>query len=177
MPEGEKSSKIKDFKRTVSDVAEIIHQVRISGVQESFGNFQYTTNTVKEIIEDLKTPEMAKNIENFRLISENINEAATKIQNSIIRLEETGVIHETTGLIKSVKNTLDLFGNDDQSSTKGQELHEMSTSIKEMFKSIRSLMDELRITVAYSKKSGIIHHMEETVKDASSIRSDLTTYS
>ena len=173
MPEGEKSSKIKDIKKTVSDVAEIIHQIRISSVQESFGNIRYTTNTVKGIIEDLRTPEMVKNIENFRLISENMNEAATKMQDTIKKLEETGIINEATGLIRAVKSTMDLFGNYDQSSIKGQELREMSTSIKEMFKSVRSLLDELRITVAYSRRSGTIHSIEETVKEVSSIRSDL----
>ena len=149
---GEKS-KIKEFKETVSDVAEIIHQIRAAGVQESFGNIRDTTNVVKEIISELRTPEMIKNIENFRVISENINEAASKMQDAVKQLEETGVINEATGLIKSVKGTIDSFGNSDQGSINGKDLHEMSVSIKEMFKSVRSLVDELRITVAYSKKS------------------------
>lgn len=177
MPEREKSSKIKDIKKTVSDVAEIIHQIRMASVKESFGNIRDTINMGKEIIEDLKTPEMVKNIENFRLISENMNEAATKMQNAIKRIEETGVINEATGLIKSVKSTIDLIGNDDQGFIKGQDLREMSTSIKEMLRSVRSLLDELRITVAFSRKSGIIHSVAETIEEASSIRSDLTTYS
>lgn len=149
---GEKS-KIKEFKKTVSDVAEIIHQIRAAGVQESFGNIRDMTNVVKEIMSDLRTPEMVKNIENFRVISENINEAASKMQDTVKQLEETGVINEARGLIKSVKGTIDSFGNGDQGSINGKDLHEMSVSIKEMFKSVRSLVDELRITVAYSKKS------------------------
>lgn len=169
MQEGEKNSKIKEIKKFVSDVAEITHQIRIVGVQESFSNIVDTIEIAKGIIEDLKTPEMVKNIENFRLISENMNEASTKIQNAVKRLEETGVINEATGLIKSVKSTMDSFGNSDQGSINGQDLREMTTSIKEMFKSLRSLVDELRITVAYSKKSGIIHSIEETVKEASDI--------
>lgn len=173
---GEKSGKIKEFKKTVSDLAEIIHQIRIAGVKESFGNIRDTTSVTKEIIEDLRTPEMVKNIENFRVISVNINEAATKMDNTVKRLEETGVINQATGLIKSVKSTIDLFGNDGTgSSINGHDLHEMSVSLKEMFKSVRSLVDELRITIAYSKKSGTIHSIEETIKEASSIRSDLTT--
>jgi len=109
------------------------------------------------------------------VISENINEAATKMENTVKRLEETGVIHEVTDLIKSVKSTIDLFGNDGTSSSINvHDLHEMSVSIKEMFKSVRSLVDELRITVAYSKKSGTIHSIEETIKKHSAIHSDLT---
>jgi Ni,Fe-hydrogenase III large subunit len=177
MPEGQKTSKIKEIKKTVSDVAEIIHQIRIAGVQESFGNIMDTSRTIKEIVEDLKTPEMVKNIENFRLISENLNEVSTKMQNSIKRLEETGLINEATGLIKSVKSTVDSFGNSNQGSTNGHDLHEMIVSIKEMFKSIRSLVDELRITVAYSKKSGAILSIDETIKEVSSMRSDLKSFS
>lgn len=177
MPEGQKTSKIKEIKKTVSDVAEILHQIRIAGVQESFSNLMNTTKIAKEIIEDLRTPEMVKNIENFRLISENINETSAKIQNAVNRLEETGVIDEATGLIKSVKSSLDTFFTSDQGSVNGQDLREMTTSIKEMFKSMRSLVDELRITVAYSKKSGTIHNLEEAVKEVSSIHSDPTSYS
>jgi hypothetical protein len=128
-----------------------------------------TAKIVKEIIEALKTPEMVKNIENFRLISENMNQSTTKMQDTLKQLEETGVINEAKGLIKSVKNTMDSFGGSAQGSINGQDLREVSTAIKEMLKSIRSLVDELRITVAYSKKSGTIHSIEETFKEASDI--------
>jgi hypothetical protein len=167
MTEGEKTSKIKDIKETVSLAAEIMRQIRTPDVQESFGKIMDATKITKEIIEDLKTPEMVKNIENFRLISENINEVSTKMQNALEKLEETGVINEARGLIKSAKSTMDLFDSSGKGSANGQDLSEMSTAIKEMFKSIRSLVDELRITVAYSKKSGTIRSMEETVKEAS----------
>jgi uncharacterized protein YjgD (DUF1641 family) len=141
MADGEKTSKLKEIKETVSGAVEIMHQIRSPGVQESFGNIMDTAKIVKEIIEGLKTPEMVKNIENVRLISENMNEVTTKMQNTLKHLEETGVITEARGLVKSTKNTMDSF------SGSGQDLHEISTSIKEMFKSIRALVDELRITV------------------------------
>ena len=169
MTEGEKTSKIKDIKETVSLVAEIMCQIRTPYVQGSFGKIMDAAKITKEIIEDLKTPEMVKNIENFRLISENINEVSTKMQNTLEQLEETGVINEAKGLIKSAKSTMDLFDGSGKSSINGQDLPEMSTAIKEMFKSIRSLVDELRITVAYSKKSGTIHSIEETFNEASDI--------
>ncbi len=140
MTDGEKTSKLKEIKETVSGAVEIMHQIRSPGVQESFGNIMDTAKIVKEIIEILKTPEMVKNIENFCLISENMNEVTTKMQNTLKHLEETGVMTEAKGLIKSAKSTMDSFSCSDQ------DLHEMST-IKEMFKSIRSLADELRMTV------------------------------
>jgi len=137
----EKTSKLKEIKETVSGAVEIIHQIRSPGVQESFVNIKDTAKIVKEIIEGLKTPEMVKNIENVRLISDNMNEVSTKMQNAIKHLEETGIVTEAKGLIKSVKYTTDSFRDS------GQELHEISISIKEVFKSVRILVDELRVTV------------------------------
>ena len=93
----------------------------------------------KEIIEALKTPEMVKNIENFRLISGNIQEASTKVQSTLKHLEETGIVDEAKGLIRSAKGTANSFGNC------CQDLHEISNAIKEMFKSVRALVDELRV--------------------------------
>src|SRR5438445_3021373 len=145
----EKISKLKQIKETVSGVTEILSQIRTPEVQNSIGNIMDTSSIVKEIIEALKTPEMVKNIENFRLISENMSQASTKMQDALKQLEETGVINDTKGLIKSAKDMMDLFGS--QGAIKGQDLHEMSTAIKEMFKSVRALVDELRITIAYSK--------------------------
>jgi len=142
MTDGEKTSKLKEIREIFSGAVEIIHQIRSPGLQESFRNIMGSAKTVKEIIEVLKTPEIVRNIENFRLASENMNEVATKIQNTLKHLEETGVIDEAKGLIKSAKSTMYSF------SDNSQDLHEMSTSTKELFKSISSLVDELRITVA-----------------------------
>ena len=142
MAEGEKPSKLKEIKETVSGAVEIMQQIRAPGVQESFGNIMDTAKIVKEIIEDLKTPEMVKNIENVRLISENMNAVFARIQNTVKHLEETGVITDARELAISTKNTMDSFR------YSGQDLHEISTSIKEMFKSVRVLVDEFRVTVA-----------------------------
>jgi|SRR5438309_4031619 len=147
MAQGERISKLKGIKDTVSGAVEIMHQIRSFGVQESFGNIIYTAKIAKEIIEILKTPEMVKNIENFRLISENMNEASTKMQNTLKQLEDTGIINETKGLIKSAKGTMDSFGD------RSRDLHEISTAIKEMIMSISGLVEELKLTVIDSKKS------------------------
>ncbi|TLX81506.1 MAG: hypothetical protein E6L00_06230 [Thaumarchaeota archaeon] len=170
MTQGEKTSKLKEIKETVSGAIEIMRQIRSPGVQESFGNIIDTAKITKEIIESLKTPEMVKNIENFRLISENMNEASTKMQDALKQLEETGLINETKWLIRSAKGTMDSFGES------GQDLREISTVIKEMIKSVRGLVDELKITVIDSKKSGAIHSIEQTVKDASDIYKTIFRY-
>src|SRR6267143_4765922 len=109
MTDGEKTSKLREIKETVSCAVEIMHQIRSPGVQESLGNIMGTAKIVKEIIEVLKTPEMVKNIENCRLISENMNEVTTKMQNTLRHLEETGVMNEAKVLIRSARNTMDSF--------------------------------------------------------------------
>ena len=159
----ERTGKIKDIKETVSGAVELMNQLRKPGVQESFGKIMDAAMVAKEIIKDLTTPEMVKNIENFRLISENMNQASTKMQDTIKHLEETGIISEAKGLIKSAK------GMTDSLCENNQELPQMSTAIKEMINSMRDLADELKMTVIDSKKSGAVQSIKETIKDASEI--------
>ncbi len=134
----EKTSKIREIKETFSSAAEVIRRLGASGMPESFGKIMSTALIAKEIMEILRTPEMVKNIENFRVISDNINDASTKVQETIKHLEETGVINEVQGLVKSTKTTMDSFG------STGQDLHEVSMSVKEVMTSIRTLVNELR---------------------------------
>ncbi len=159
----EKTGKIKDIKETVSGAVELMNQLRKPGVQESFSKIMDTAMVAKEIIKDLKTPEMVKNIENFRLISENMNQASTRMQDTIKQLEESGVISEVKGLMKSTKSTMDSFGES------SQDMPQMSTVIKEMINSVRDLVDELKMTVIDSKNSGAVHSIKETIQDASEV--------
>src|SRR5712692_6656693 len=131
----EKASKLKEIKETISGAVEIMSQIRAPGVQESFGKVMDTAMITKEIIETLKTPEMVKNIENFRLISENMNQAATKMQDSLKQIQDTGVMNEAKGLIKSAKSTMGWFGDSSQG------LGEMGVAIKGIFDSIRAAQD------------------------------------
>ena len=132
----EKTSKIKDIKETISCAGQIIRQIRDPQGLESFNKIVEIGVTAKEIIDSLKSPQMVQNIENFRLISENINESATKIQNVITQLEETGIIRATNELVQSTKNTVDSIGT-------SQEFHEIGITIKGIFKSIRIIAGEL----------------------------------
>jgi len=138
MVQEEKTSKVKEIKETVLCAVEIIRQIKTPGVLESFGKIMDTGIMAKEIIDALKTPEMVKNIENFRVISENINEASTKMQNTLKQLEETGIINETKGLVQSAKSTVDSFSTN-------RDLHEMGVTLKEIFKSVKALVDGCHI--------------------------------
>ena len=166
----EKTGKIKDIKETVSGAVELMQQLGKPGMQESFGKIMDAAMVAKEIIKDLKTPEMIRNIENFRLISENMNQATTRMQDTVKHLEDTGVINEAKGLIKSAKGVMDSFGES------GQDLPQVGIAIKEMINSVRDLVDELKMTVIDSKNSGNIHSIKETISDASEIYKTAASY-
>ena len=165
--EERKTSKLHEIKETASDAVEIIRQIGTPGVQESLNKVKETATSVNDIIQSLKTPEMVKNIENFRLISENMNEASTKMQSTMQQLHKTGVIDESADLIKSAKGKINSFGEGD--SINGQDLREVSIATKEMFVSLKDLMMELKVTVASSTSSGTIRNVKETIDEASDI--------
>lgn len=167
--EERKTSKIHDIKQTASNAVEIMRQIGTPGVQDSLNKVKETATIVNEIIQGLKTPEIVKNIENLRLISENMNEASTKMQNTMQQLRETGVIDEATDLIKSTKGKINSFDDGGEGSMNGQDLRDVSTATKEMLVSIKDLMIELKVTVASSKKSETIRNVKETIKEASDI--------
>ncbi len=167
--EERKTSKIHDIKQTASNAVEIMRQIGTPGVQDSLNKVKETATIVNEIIQGLKTPEIVKNIENLRLISENMNEASTKMQNTMQQLRETGVIDEATDLIKSTKGKINSFDDGGEGSINGQDLRDVSTATKEMLVSIKDLMIELKVTVASSKKSETIRNVKETIKEASDI--------
>ena len=166
----EKTGKLKDIKETVSGAVELMQHLRDPVMQESFSKIMDAAMIAKEIIKDLKTPEMVRNIENFRLILENMNQASTRMQDTIKQLEETGVINETKVLIKSAKGIMCSIGEN------GQDLPQMGTAIKEMINSVRGLVDELKITVIDSKNSGAVDSIKETISDASEIYKAAVTY-
>jgi len=167
--EERKTSKIHDIKQTASNAVEIMRQIGTPGVQDSLSKVKETATIVNEIIQGLKTPEIVKNIENLRLISENMNEASTKMQNTLQQLRETGVIDEAAELIKSTKGKIDSFDDGGEGSINGQDLRDVSTATKEMLVSIKDLMIELKVTVASSKKSETIRNVKETIKEASDL--------
>lgn len=144
----EKPSKLKEIKESVSGAVEIIRQIRAPEMRESFDKILDTSSIVKEIIDGLKAPEMVKNIENFRLISENFNEASSKMQNTVKHLEEVGVIDEAARLVKSARGAMEFV------SETGKDFHEISSSIKEIFYSIRTAQSKIQtVSEKYNKTS------------------------
>ena len=165
-----KSSKLREIKDTVSDAAEIMQQIGNPGVLESLNKVKDTAKAVNEIIRGLSTSEMVKNIENFRLISENMNETSAKMENTVTQLCETGFMYETSELVKSAKEKINSFSiDDDPNNINGQDLRDVSIASKEMMLSIKDLVNEISLTMAYSKKSATINNVKDTIKEVSDV--------
>ena len=164
-----KASKLRDIMGATSDAAEIMRQIGNPRVLESLDKVKDTAKIINEIIHGLNTSEMVKNIENFRLISENMNEASVKIENTVNQLRETGVISETSELIKSARGTINSFTESGLNSMNSKDIRDISVASKEMLLSIKDLVNEITVSVASSKKSVTIQNIKETIKDASDI--------
>jgi hypothetical protein len=105
-----------------------------------------------------------------------MNEATTKMKDTMHQLKETGVIDESTQLIKSAKGKINSFGDLGEGSINGQDIYEMSTATKEMLVSIKDLMMELKVTVSSSTKSGTIRNVKESIKEVSDIYQTAITH-
>jgi hypothetical protein len=152
--------KIRDIKETTSNAAEIIRQFGTPEMQMSLDKIKETARTAQSIIESLKDPEMVKNIENFRLTTEAIQNTSMGAENMVKEIKQTGVINEVSATIKSVRITMD-------SVESNQNFAGVSSAIREMLESIAGLVEELKITIASSKKTGTIYTAEEAVREAS----------
>ena len=167
--EEKKVSKIRDIKETASDAVEIMRHIGTPGVIESLTKVKETAKVVNEIIQNLNSPEMVKNIENFRLISENMDQASTKMEKTVNRLRETGMIEEVTEVIKFAKGKMSSSGGAGLNSIMGQDLREVSVASKEMLLSIKDLVNEITVTVGSSKKTVFVGNAKETIREATEI--------
>ncbi|HUU48143.1 MAG TPA: hypothetical protein VMW55_05100 [Nitrosopumilaceae archaeon] len=161
-----KPSRLQEIKETTSNTIEIIRQIGSPELQGTLTKVKETATIVNEMMQSLKTPEIVKNIENFRLISENMNDASAKIQSTMQQLKDTGMIEESTELIKFAKNKINSFGG---SNSTGQDFHDVSTATTDMLVSINYLVNELKVTIESSKQSDTIRNIKETISDASDI--------
>ena len=169
-----KPSKLSEIKGTVSDAAELMRQVGNPGVMESLNKVKDTAKIVNEIIQGLNTPEMVKNIENFRQISENMNETSVKMENTVNHLKETDVIYDASDLMKSVKDKINSFADNDSEGINGQDLRDIGIASKEMVLSVKDMVNEITLCLASSKKSITVRNVDDTFKEVSDISKMIT---
>lgn len=155
------TSKLGDIKQTASDSVEILRQLGTPRVQETLDKVGKMTITVKEIMQSMESPHWVQNIENIRKITEEMNNASTKMENTIRSVKETGVFESAKDMMDSAKKTIDAFNINGE---KGQEMKEMGSTFKEMINSIKLLIDELRAGVVESRTD--VQQAVKEVKDA-----------
>jgi hypothetical protein len=152
--------KLKELRHTTSDAVEIIRKL---GSPEVFGSLEkicQTTQGVKEMMESLREPEMVKNIDNMRLTAEAIENTSKRIETLVVEIKKTGVFEEITETLVAARNTL-------TSADNKKMMNELASAIKEMFMAITALIDEMKLTVDASKKSGLLYNVDEVGTEAS----------
>ena len=118
-------------------------------------------------VDKLKEPEFVKNIENIRLTTESIQEASSKIENTIHEIKQTGVLDQAREAIRSTNNVLDTFsGNKD--------LAEGTEIMKATLSSIRDLVDELRLIAISSKKTGTLSNAAAIINESTDMYRNIT---
>jgi len=153
------SDKLKEIRETTSDAVSIIRELGAPGVQDSLGKILETTKAAKEIVDRLREPEFVKNIENIRLTTQSIQEASTKIENTVREIKQTGVLLQAREAIKSANAVLDSFSSN-KNFAEGTEL------MKATLSSIRSLIEELRLIAVSSKKTGSLSNVAAVINES-----------
>lgn len=101
------------------------------GMMESLEKIKEIATTIQEIEDSLKEPPMLKNVENINWSAEAMQNVAVNIR--AIRSELDG-----TGIIEEARNTSVL-------SKKIENLTDLTTSFKDIARSVKELMDELKL--------------------------------
>lgn len=161
---------LKDIKETAANVAQILRHVSSPELQASLDKIKHTSNDTKEIMELLREPGIVKNLENIRLTAEAFQSVSSKFESSIIELKNTEIFDD-------IKKTLKISNNKLSSSSYNESLVEAIKSISEMVTSMRQLIDELRLTVAHSKTSGLVNAVNHTLQNVSDAYTDINTKS
>lgn len=159
--------KLSDIKETASDAVEIMREIGTPGVQETFDKIREIAVIAKDVMEIMQSPGWQQNLENIRLISENFNQASERMERTTREIKETGIIDDAKGLVQVAREKIDSFGGtgDGTKGISGQDLREISVSVKEMFQSIRDLSTEVKAAIADSRQSGTIRTIKETADD------------
>ena len=161
------SDKLKDIKNTASDAVEIIRELGTPEVQDSLEKIRETAKMAKEVIDSLKDPAMVANIENVRKTVESFEKSSGRIESAMADMKSSGLLEEVKGAVGSARTAMDSIG-------QGKGMGETMDALKEMLRSISGLVEELRMTVASAKTSGIVKNIEETVRDTREIFSKET---
>jgi cob(I)alamin adenosyltransferase len=139
-----------------------LHELGSSEVHNFLERIRETATIAQSIIESFKDRQMMKNLENFHITTEAMQNITVKVEKMVKEIKQTGVIDEASTTIKSARNTI-------ESSETNQNPVEMISAIREMLQSIGGLLEELKITIASSKRTDSIHITKQALDHASAI--------
>jgi mevalonate kinase len=155
------TERLKDIKDTTSDAVEIIRELGSPDVKESLEKIRDSAKIGSGIIKSLSEPAMVTNIENIRKTVESFEKSSARIERITMEIKNSGVLDEARDTIKSAKNTISSVGD-----TKN--VGETMDALNEMLRSISALVDELKLIMVESRKSGTIHNVEEAIRETRS---------
>ena len=154
--------RLKNLQHSTSNVLEVIRKLGSPEVHESLKKIHQTTQEAKDIMESLRKPEMVKNFDNIRLTAEAIESTSRRLEASVLEIKKTQILERASETLVAVSGTL-------SSPTNKNNMSEVTSSVKETLVSLKSLIDELRLTVSASKKSGLLSSASEAAKEASDL--------
>lgn len=155
--------RLSDIKETATNAIEIIHEMGTPEVRSSLDKVRDTTREVRGIIEALSTPAMVKNIENMQQMALTMQDAATRMENTVKELKATGVFEEVKKTSESARRMMDSLGGMGSDG----EMKELS---KETLMAIKQLVEELKLAVADSRRAGVIRNAGEVAKEISALK-------
>jgi hypothetical protein len=154
--------RLKNLQHSTSNMLEVIRKLGSPEVHESLERIHQTTQETKNIMESLRKPEMVKNFDNIRLTAEAIESTSRRLEASVLEIKKTQILERASETLVAVRGALSSPGNKNNMS-------EVTSSVKETLLSLKSLIDELRLTVSASKKSGLLSSAGEAAKEASDL--------
>ena len=128
----------------------------------SIEKIHQTTQEAKEIMESLRKPEMVKNIDNIRLTAEAIESTSKRLENSVLEIRKTQLLEKASETLVAAREAL-------TSPENKNNLSEVTSTVKEAILSLTGLIDEIRLTVSESKKSGLFRSAGEMVRETSDL--------
>ncbi len=128
----------------------------------SIEKIHQTTQEAKQIMESLRKPEMVKNIDNIRLTAEAIESTSKRLENSVLEIRKTQLLEKASETLVAAREAL-------SSPENKNNLSEVTSTVKEAILSLTGLIDEIRLTVSESKKSGLFRSAGEMVRETSDL--------
>jgi hypothetical protein len=154
--------RLKNLRHSTSDALEVIRKLGSPEVHMSIEKIHQTTQEAKQIMESLRKPEMVKNIDNIRLTAEAIESTSKRLENSVLEIRKTQLLEKASEILVAAREAL-------ASPENKNNLSEVTSTVKEAVLSLTGLIDEIRLTVSESKKSGLFRSAGEMVRETSDL--------